>query len=139
MSEDWFQLEQLHQAAQRGDAKLAANLIERGCDPNSFDELGNTPLHYAAEEEHFDIVKLLLSHGANVNACCEARSGDTPIGHVAGTCSLAMANLLVEAGADPTIPGSMQIDALYHAKQRKRGDGPKVYDLLRRRAGSTDE
>jgi hypothetical protein len=57
------------------------------------------------------------------------------LGHVAQTCSLAMARLLVESGADPTIPGTMQLNAIHRAERRKGGDGPAVYEWLCRAAG----
>jgi hypothetical protein len=41
-----------------------------------------------------------------------------------------MAKLLVDAGADATIRGWMQLGALDKARDRKRGDGPAVYQLL---------
>jgi hypothetical protein len=41
-----------------------------------------------------------------------------------------MARLLLDAGADPRIRGWMQLDALDRARNRQRGDGPKVYQLL---------
>lgn len=56
--------------------------------------------------------------------------GNTPLGEVADTCSLAMAKLLVDAGANPTIEGWMQLTALDKAARRRRDDGPKVYELL---------
>jgi hypothetical protein len=57
--------------------------------------------------------------------------GNSPPGDVAESCSLRIARLLVEAGADPTIPGWMQLTALDRAADRKRGDGPHVYEPLR--------
>ena len=130
-----FDAEQLHDAARIGDVRQIEQLISGGRDPSAFDMLGNTPLHYAAEGEHFDAVRVLLSHGANVNACDEKSAGDSPIAYVAQTCSLEMAKLLLDAGADPILPGSMQINAIYRAKQRKRGNGPRVYELMCLRAG----
>jgi ankyrin repeat protein len=62
--------------------------------------------------------------------------GNTPLGEVAGNCSLEVARLLVEAGADPSIPGWMQVSALDRSTERKRGDGPAVHALLQR-AGRT--
>ena len=41
-----------------------------------------------------------------------------------------MAKLLVDAGADPTVPGWMQLTALHQSENRKRGDGPRVHELL---------
>jgi ankyrin repeat protein len=131
MQDEWFQNEKLHFAADEGDLIKCTQLIGDGFDVNAFDDLGKTPLHYAAKNEHFDIVALLLSRGANVNAHHEPTIGDTPLGEIAGSCSLKMAKMLLDAGADPTIPGWMQLDAIYHAKDRKRGDGPQVYKLLR--------
>src|SRR5262245_9547358 len=103
-----FEKTRLHFAAGQGDLATVLKLVHEGCDPNDFDVIGHTPLHYASEHEHFDVVKTLLANGARVNACSEAHAGDTALGHVAQTCSLAMARLLIEAGADPTIPGTMQ-------------------------------
>jgi GNAT superfamily N-acetyltransferase len=130
--DDWFDSQKLHFAAQDGDAKQVEQLIKGGYSPNKFDELGKTPLHYAAAGEHFEVVSLLLAHGANVNAHHEPTISNTPIADVAQTCSLKMAQLLLDAGADPTIRGWMQLHAIHHAEKRKRGDGPKVYELLRR-------
>ena len=134
MEDDWYQAEKLHFAAMKGDVKRCAELIADGCDPNSFDQLGNTPLHYAARNEHLEVVELLIARGATVNAHHEPTMGNTPITEIAGFCSLKMAKMLLDAGADPTSRGWMQLNALDIAKERKRGDGPKVYELLCRRA-----
>jgi ankyrin repeat protein len=129
-SHDWFEAEQLHFAAMSGDLPRCEELIANGYDPNAFDEIGHTALHYAAEIEHFDIVTLLLSHGADVNAIDVKKIGRTPLSHVAQTCSLKMAQLLLDAGADPTLRIGLNRHALDLAKERKRGEGPRVYELL---------
>lgn len=130
--DDWFEREQLHIAAQDGDSEYVRELIADGRDVNAFDELGMTPLHYAAMNGHIAVVDLLLANGADVNAHHEPSIGNTPLGEVAGNCSLEIAKRLVDAGADPTIPGFMQITALDRAQARKRGDGPPVYALLKK-------
>jgi ankyrin repeat protein len=122
---------ELHFAAARGDLDKCRELISRGYSVNDFDELGHTPLHYAVKDEQIEAAKLLLAAGANVNARDESKIGNTPLGEIAGNCSLEMAKLLVEAGADPSIAGWMQICALDLAAERKRGDGPAIYKLLR--------
>jgi ankyrin repeat protein len=132
--DDWYERERLHRAAASGDLELVKELIAEGCDPNDFDDIGGTPLHHAAREERLDVAAALLEGGARVDARCEPRIGNTPLGDVAGSCSLEMARLLVAAGADPRIRGWMGLDALDRAKARRRGDGPLVYALLVRAA-----
>lgn len=52
-----------------GDAELVGRFIEHGADPtetiNSF-----TALHYAARYGYLDVLKVLVEHGADVNAVC---------------------------------------------------------------------
>jgi Ankyrin repeats (3 copies) len=124
----------LHDAAQRGDIASVRRLLSAGADINEFDDLGNTPLHYAAAGEHLDTVGLLLQRGADVNARHEPSTGNTPLRDIAATCSLRMAERLLNAGANPTMPGWMQLTALDQARNRRRGDGPAVYRLLLRAA-----
>lgn len=125
-------MQNLHDDASKGDREAVLQAITRGQPLSRFDELGKTPLHYAAEGGHLEIVKALLAAGAKVNANDPRVISDTPLASIAGNCSLEMAELLVQAGADPTIQGHMQLCALDRAKDRKRGDGPRVYQLLRR-------
>ena len=120
----------LHDAARAGKLLVVQKLLSEDRNPNHFDESGCTPLHYAAEGGHLLIVRELLASGANDNALDAGVSGDTVLGRVAGECSLETARLLVEAGADPTIPGGMGSTASDRAAKRKRGDGPAVYALL---------
>lgn len=128
---DWYQKEQLHIAADHGDLNKVKELVENGYDVNAFDEdLSFTPLHYAVKSSHIEVVRYLLSVGANVNAHEEEKIGETPLGEVAANCSYEMAELLVKAGANPTIPGWTQLTALDHARDRKREEGVRVYKLL---------
>ena len=128
---DWYQKELLHFAADNGDLNKVKDLVESGYDVNVFDDsLSFTPLHFAVKGEHFEVVKYLLSVGADVNAHEEEKVGETPLGAVAANCSYAMAEVLVTAGANPTIPGWMQLTALHRASDRKKEEGRRVYDLL---------
>jgi ankyrin repeat protein len=133
---DWFEREKLHDAAREGDLDSVRELLGRGYPVNAFDFLGKTPLHYAVLAEQFAVVDALLRAGADVNAHDERTIGDTPLGEAASTCSLRMARLLVEAGADPTIPGWMQLGALDRAERRRQeqgtgSEGQAVFDFLR--------
>jgi ankyrin repeat protein len=128
--EDWQDPEALHFAAQHADLDSIKRLLAEGTDINAFDELGKTALHWAAMNEHLNVAAFLIELGADVNAHHEPTIGNTPLGEIAGACSFEMARLLIMAGADPTIRGWMQLNALDRARGRKRGDGPRVYDLL---------
>jgi ankyrin repeat protein len=129
--ENDFDESDLHFAAQDGDLARVRELLADGRSPNAFDEISKTPLHYAAGSGHIDIMRVLLEAGADVNAHDEARIGNTPLRDVAAECSLAVATLLVDAGADPWIPGWMQLTALHKAEERKDDEGRRVYALLK--------
>ena len=133
--DDWFERERLHRAAQAGDLLAVQELLDGGFPVTGFDELGKTPLHYAVLGEHFAVVDYLLRHGADINAQDERMIGNTPLSEAASTCSLRMAQLLVKSGADPTLRGWMQLNALDRAKQRRHSEGTgsegqAVYELL---------
>ena len=128
--DSWMEREALHFAASEGDLSKVKELIDQGHDLNAFDDLSWTPLHHAVREEKYNVVKYLILAGADVNAHEEERIGETPLGEVAGNCKFKMAKLLIEAGADPTIPGWMQVTALHRASERKKDEGRKVYELL---------
>jgi ankyrin repeat protein len=130
--DDWQGREKLHIAAVNGDLVRLQELVAAGWSVDAFDDLGMTPLHYACQYEHQDAALFLIRSGANVNAHDDSKIGQTPLGNIAGSCSLAMAKLLVKAGANPLFkPSAITRSALAHAKNRKRGEGPRVYELLR--------
>jgi ankyrin repeat protein len=129
-SDDWFEREQLHFAAQDGDLEKVTNLLNQGYPPNAFDELGKTPLHYAAQGGHLEVMRMLLDSGADVNAHDEQVIGNTVLGEVASYCSFEVAKILIDAGADPTIPGWMGLTALHESQDRKKPEGKRVHELL---------
>jgi ankyrin repeat protein len=138
--DDWLDRGRLHRAAEAGDVPLVQDLLDSGCPVNAFDELGKTPLHYAVLGEHLAVVDCLLRRGADINARDERVIGDTPLGEAASTCTLRMARHLVEAGADPTVRGWMQLNAVDRAERRAKsegagGEGQAVYELLCEVAG----
>ena len=128
--DDPFRSEQLHFAAQDGDLQRVRELVQEGSDINAFDDCAKTALHYAVETERFEIAAYLIAHGADVNAHDEPRIGNTPLREVASTCSVRIAKLLIEAGADPTIPGWMQLTAIHKAEDRRDPIGREVLRLM---------
>lgn len=79
-----------------------------------------TPLHYAIVNEHYNVARYLLESGADINANEEEKIGETPLGHVAASCTYEMAEFLINHGANPTISRWMQITALDRTKERKK-------------------
>ena len=130
-SDEIFEREQLHEAAYDGDLKKVKELVEKGFKLNAFDyDLSRTPLHCAVIEGYIEVAQYILSVGADVNAHQEEKIGETPLGEVAANCSYEMAELLIKAGANPTITGWMGITALHSASKRKKKEGVRVYELL---------
>lgn len=67
--------------------KFAKALIAKGAKVNIADEhLGNTPLHYAVMKKNPEMIKLLLSSGADMYA--ENNKGDTPARYILASRSL---------------------------------------------------
>ena len=131
MEEDWYEREQLHFAANEGDLPRVKRLIDAGYDVNAFDDsLRYTALHHAAKGEFLEVAQYLLAQGADVNAHDLDTIGETPLGAVAQSCSVDMARLLLDAGADPTIEGWMRLTAIDRARERKKEEGQEVYELL---------
>ncbi|KAJ7551923.1 hypothetical protein O6H91_06G034800 [Diphasiastrum complanatum] len=78
-----------------GDIELLRRLLRLGVNPNSTDHNLRTPLHIAAADGSFIIVKLLLDAGANIFA--KDRWGHTPYTEGQGSGSSAVMNLFNEA------------------------------------------
>ncbi len=107
--EDWWKKKKhnnskLLVAAEKGEKELVINLIDQkkhgdlAADVNAkgLDEF--TPLHYAANEGHTEVVELLLRHGARVDAVSSTQR--TPL-HVACNRGLKeIAAFLLAAGAN---------------------------------------
>jgi ankyrin repeat protein len=127
---DWYERERLHRAAESGDLKEIKALLADGSPIGAFDDLSHTPLHRAAIAGDVAAVRYLLQAGADVNAHEEDRIGDTVLKTVASNCTLEMARILLEAGADPTIPGWMMLTALDKSAERKKPEGKNVHRLL---------
>ena len=94
--------------------------------PIRFHHLGKTPLHYAAENEHLEVVKLLLQHGASCSM--PMMKIDDPQYPPPATspppASAATARRSTPSG-HPTIPGWMQLTALHRAQNRKDAQLPR--------------
>jgi ankyrin repeat protein len=93
--------------AERGDSSVLEIMLDCGFDPNVKDLEGVTALHRAAMSGRADAVRVLLAHGASVNAL-DGMFAATPLvwtcegwshGPQAGADHLAVARLLLAAGS----------------------------------------
>ena len=48
--------------------KKVKKLIDDGAEVNSFNEIGMTPLMIAVEKDNYELAKIFISRGADVNA-----------------------------------------------------------------------
>ncbi|MGH7503965.1 MAG: ankyrin repeat domain-containing protein [Longimicrobiales bacterium] len=105
----------------------AAFLLEHGMDPNHINWHRFTLLHHMAAEGELAKAKLLLAHGADLDAIDdEYRS--TPLGVAARCGQSAIVELLLDSGADPVAAGASWAVPLAWA--RKKGHG-RIADILR--------
>lgn len=86
-----------------GHADVAAYLLEQGAsvDSASHNPMKVMPLHSAVAARSLDITRLLLEHGAPVNAC--QADNYTPLHAAAQNGDFEIVKLLVDAGADATL------------------------------------
>jgi ankyrin repeat protein len=124
----------LHWAAHNGHAAVCLALLEAGAiiDADEIGLYGGKPLHWAAEKQA-EVVRLLLSRGADVNSR-NVRSGAmyegfTPLVWCASQSddSAECARLLLDAGADPHATDAGGRNALDWARKR---NAPRVADVL---------
>ncbi|KAL6696427.1 ankyrin repeat-containing domain protein [Trichoderma pleuroticola] len=92
----------LHKASIFGQADLVEYLLETNRVPvDAMDESQRTPLYFAAERGHVDVVDCLLRYHANKNSLDRRR--ETALFKPAGNGHLKMVERLLKAGTDATI------------------------------------
>lgn len=103
-AEDLIGFTALHEAAREGKTEVVARLLEGGADAGHKSKdtaLYLTPMHMAALADSADIIKLLASNGAEVDAL--GREKGTPLFWGIGDRKFASSLALLELGADPNI------------------------------------
>jgi uncharacterized protein len=94
----------LHYAVFFDGPQAAALLLERGADANALathPQLKVRPIHSAAASQQTESARLLLDHGAEVNAPREG--GGTPLHSAAFHGDVELAELLLERGAEAVL------------------------------------
>nr|WP_109227129.1 ankyrin repeat domain-containing protein [Orientia tsutsugamushi] len=116
----------LYRAVKDGDLEEVERLLleEKNIDVNVTDTYLNTPLYYAVANGYIGIVKLLLSHGANINSInC---SGNTPLICSVIAEQVEIVKLLLSHGADVHYKNYHRLAALHYASVRDT----KITDTL---------
>lgn len=132
----------VHRAVETGDYDTARELLADGTDVNAKGDMGWTPLRWAVRYRHIDVAKLLLDHGADVNACDKTgkniiywelyRRG--AVGKlIDGSWPTDLTVLLLDYGADPTIPTDTGATGLQIILGRAKGKRMGGWDLLAER------
>ncbi len=107
----------IHEAVKTGDLQKVQELIKNDPDlVNLKDISGRTPLHWAARNDHLNIVKFLVNNGADVNA--EDNQGISPLFYsvwLGGNYEIA--ECLVNIGADVNFKRSNGQTLLYLASR----------------------
>jgi len=89
----------LHEAAVKGDLQLVKRLLASGADPSSKMDRDYTPLHFAAAGNHYEVIDLLISKKAKVNATTSDLR-NTPLHAAAQQGNYCAARALLRGGAD---------------------------------------
>ncbi|KAH8673793.1 hypothetical protein BX600DRAFT_509023 [Xylariales sp. PMI_506] len=105
--------EDIMQLARVGDVPAMEKLFEQGeYDATFTDDEGITPLHWAAINNQFAMVKYLIEKGADINR----KGGDsvaTPLQWAAQRSNYYTVNLLLQHGADPLITDAQGYNTLH--------------------------
>ena len=130
-------------AVQNKHYKLAAYLLDHGADPNIANNGGWTPLYIAVDNrnieggdypvrdpdmDHLEFIKLLIDHGANVNArvCGVASTPKRCKGDSTETRTIFTMQWLYEDGATPFLRAAQSGDVTVMKLLLEHGADPKV-------------
>ena len=115
-------------AAYAGETGAVQVLLEANANTAMADLNGESALHFAAREDHPEVIELLLaSSRVAVNLKC--RMGFTPLHSAVMAASIECVKLLLEGGADVNSRNNRGDTALYYAVQR---DNMEIVKLLLR-------
>jgi ankyrin repeat protein len=112
-------------AAMNGDLTVVRNLLKQGADVNAAQGDGMTALHWAVFKDNADMVKTLVSAGANVSATTRI-NGLTPLFFAAQNGQAAVIDILLKAGAKPNTPLATGVTPLMIAAKAGNPDAVKV-------------
>ncbi len=111
----------VHLTAEHGDVEALRLLLaaDGKVALEKFDEIDRTPLMCAVASGNREAVGLLIAAGSNLDAHREERAGNSAISLAVETRNVAIVEQLLRAGADPTVRGWMQLNAIDRAAHWK--------------------
>ena len=99
IEQNTFFAEEIFDAARNGEVEKIRQLLDNDKNLlNSKDQSGKTPLHFASQYGHFDMVKILIERGAEVNV--ENNNGETPLHYASAYGQENVAEFLISNGAE---------------------------------------
>src|SRR5215470_2228883 len=90
--------DQLHEAVRSGDVAATKALLEKGADVNAKGPYDQTPIFFAADRGHIEVVRVLIAAGAKVNVT-ETFYSMTPIMRASMKKRYDVIQLLLEKGS----------------------------------------
>ena len=123
----------LHKAAFKSHVEVAKILIAAKADVNAANNLGHTPLHYAAY--HYDtLVEYLLDHGAQLDAL--SNGGQTPLFKAIQEAAVGNVEIFLRRKARLDVKDKEGMTPLAYAKQlaetKKHPRRTEIYELLKK-------
>ena len=114
----------IHLSAVKGHEKVVAEFLRKGQDVNiRSGQFNSSPLMWAAQEGHTNVIRLLLDHGAQIDLHNEG--GETALTIAAyNSHSEAVSELLLR-GADETLADNGGLTALQWAEKKGNNDAPQ--------------
>jgi ankyrin repeat protein len=117
----------LIQAAHMGQAEIVALLLQRGANPNARDRTdtvpearGNTALIKAAQRDHTEVIRVLVTQAKGILVDAQTTEGETPLSLVVAAEDLEAVKLLHTHGArinhQNNIGASMLVGTVLHKK-----------------------
>ncbi|ODQ45530.1 hypothetical protein PICMEDRAFT_28173, partial [Pichia membranifaciens NRRL Y-2026] len=119
----------LQRMCAKGNIDEVRRLIEEGQNINDADFAGITPLHEAALEGHYEITKILLENGADINIQSGQMDKDTPLIDAVSNLHYKVVQLLLTRGANPNIQnaqGQNTFDVLESTIKEYEDDNEEV-------------
>ncbi|MAM93283.1 ankyrin repeat domain-containing protein [Parvibaculum sp.] len=104
----------LFEAAGESDAETVGNLLEQGAEVDARDSGGWAALHFAAQHDNPGTAFVLIRYGAAIDIR-EEGVGDTPLHHAAMRGKQAVAQALIDHGADVNAVNAFSATPLYEA------------------------